>query len=67
MKLITILKKKVKIINGIKLFINDMFNVNFDETSVSYEYSDYLFDLMCKNGFIKNEKLFDIFFTIIIM
>jgi hypothetical protein len=45
-------EKKVKIINGIKLFINDMFDVNFDETSVSYEYSDYLFDLMCKDGFI---------------
>jgi hypothetical protein len=55
-------EEKIKIINGIKLFINDMFAVNFDETSVSYEYSDYLFDLMCKDGFIKNEKLFDIFF-----
>jgi hypothetical protein len=55
-------EEKIKIINGIKLFINDMFGVNFDETSVSYEYSDYLFDLMCKDGFIKNEKLFDIFF-----
>ena len=55
-------EEKIKIINGIKLFINDMFVVNFDETSVSYEYSDYLFDLMCKDGFIKNEKLFDIFF-----
>lgn len=55
-------EEKEKIINGIKLFINDMFNVDFDEASVSYEYSDYLFDLMCKDGFIKNEKLFDIFF-----
>ena len=55
-------EEKEKIINGIKLFINDMFNVDFDEVSVSYEYSDYIFDLMCKDGFIKNEKLFDIFF-----
>ena len=55
-------EEKEKIINGIKLFINDMFTVNFDEASVSYEYSDYIFDLMCKDGFIKNEKLFDIFF-----
>lgn len=55
-------EEKEKIINGIKLFINDMFNVDFDEASVSYEYSDYIFDLMCKDGFIKNEKLFDIFF-----
>lgn len=55
-------EEKQKIIDGIKLFINDMFNVDFDETSTSYEYSDYLFDLMCKDGFIKNKKLFDIFF-----
>lgn len=54
-------EKKVKIIDGIKLFINDMFGVSFDETSASYEYSDYLFDLMCKENYIKNEKLFDIF------
>lgn len=54
--------KKVKIINGIKLFINDMFAINFEETSISYEYPDYLFDLMCTKDFIKNEKLFDIFF-----
>ena len=54
--------EKIKIVNGIKLFINEMFNFNFDKQSVAYEYSDYLFDLMCKNGFIKNEKLFDIFF-----
>ena len=55
-------EEKEKIINGIKLFINDMFNVDFDASTVSYEYSDYIFDLMCKDGFIKNEKLFDIFF-----
>lgn len=55
-------EEKEKIINGIKLFINDMFNFDFDEASASYEYSDYIFDLMCKDGFIKNEKLFDIFF-----
>ena len=55
-------QEKTKIINGIKLFINDMFHFDFDEKLVSYEYSDYLFDLMCKKDFIKNEKLFDIFF-----
>lgn len=54
--------KKIKIVNGIKLFINDMFGMDFEETSVSYEYSDYLFNLMCKKDFVKNEKLFDIFF-----
>lgn len=55
-------EEKTKIIDGIKLFINDMFKFVFDENSVSYEYSDYLFNLMCKKDFIKNEKLFDIFF-----
>lgn len=54
-------EEKIKIINGIKFFINDMLQTDFDETTVSYEYSDYLFDLMCKKDFVKNEKLFDIF------
>ena len=55
-------EEKTKIIDGIKLFINHMFCFIFDENSASYEYSDYLFELMCKKDFIKNEKLFDIFF-----
>lgn len=53
--------EKTKIVNGIKIFINDIFNFDFEEKSVSYEYSDYLFDLMCKKDYIKNDKLFDIF------
>lgn len=55
-------EEKTKIINGIKLFINDMFNFDFDESVILYQYSDYLFDLMCKKDFIKKENLFDIFF-----
>jgi hypothetical protein len=55
-------KQKTEIINGIKKFIIDILQTDFDETNVSYEYSDMIFDLMCKENYIKNEKLFDIFF-----
>ena len=54
--------EKTQIINGIKLFINDMFNFNIDSEDVSYEFADNLFDLMCTPNYIKNDKLFDIFF-----
>ena len=53
---------KTKIIDGIKLFINDMFYFNIDFEDVSYEYADNLFDLMCTKNYIKNNTLFDIFF-----
>ena len=39
-----------------------MLEMEFDATTTSYEYSDMIFDLMCKENYIKNEKLFDIFF-----
>jgi hypothetical protein len=55
-------KQKTEIINGIKKFIIDILQTDFDETNVSYEYSDMIFDLMCKENYIKNENLFDIFF-----
>jgi len=55
-------KEKTEIINGIKKFIIDILQTNFDETNVSYEYSDFIFNLMCSKDYIKNEKLFDIFF-----
>ena len=55
-------KEKTEIINGIKKFIIDILQTNFDEASVSYEYSDSIFNLMCSKNYIKNEKLFDIFF-----
>jgi len=53
--------EKIKIINGIKMFINDIFDFDFKQNYVSYKYSDYLFDLMCQKDFIKTESLFDIF------
>ncbi len=55
-------KEKTEIINGIKKFIIDILQTDFDETNVSYEYSDFIFNLMCSKDYIKNEKLFDIFF-----
>jgi hypothetical protein len=55
-------EEKKEIINGIKQFVNDMFNFDINSNEISYVYADYIFDLMCKKDFIKNEKLFDIFF-----
>jgi hypothetical protein len=54
--------EKNQIIDGVKQFINDMLNFDIKSTEVSYVYSDFIFDLMCKENYIKNEKLFDIFF-----
>ncbi len=54
--------EKIKIVNGIKQFIKEMLDTNFDEKSVSYEYADSIFNLMCSKDYIKNKKLFDIFF-----
>jgi hypothetical protein len=54
--------EKTQIINGVKQFINDMFDFNIDKFEVEYNFSDYLFDLMCTENYIKNDKLFDIFF-----
>lgn len=56
------LDEKRKIILGIKNFIEDMFEFNIESEKVSYIYSDYIFDLMCKKDYIKNDSLFDIFF-----
>jgi hypothetical protein len=54
--------EKTQIIEGVKRFINDMFNFNIDSEDVSYKFADDLFDLMCTPNYIKNDKLFDIFF-----
>jgi hypothetical protein len=54
--------KKNEIIIGVKQFINDMFKFDIKTNDVSYSYSDMIFDLMCKENYVKNEKLFDIFF-----
>ena len=55
----TYFDKKIEIINGIKKFILDMFN---STEIVSKTNADYMFDLMCTDGYIKNESLFDSFF-----
>lgn len=52
--------EKQNIVNGIKQFVMECFNYNTDDV-ISYEYSDYIFNLMCKKDYIKNDKLFDIF------
>ncbi len=54
--------EKIKIVNGIKEFIKEMLNMNFDAKGISYDYADCIFNLMCSKDYIKNEKLFDIFF-----
>jgi len=53
--------EKTQIIDGVKLFINDMFNFNIDSEDVSYEFADNLFNLMCTDKYIKNDSLFNIF------
>jgi len=50
---------KIKIVNGIKKFILDMFDSN---QITSKTKADNMFDLMCRNGYVKNESLFDSFF-----
>ncbi len=52
--------EKEKIVNGVLQFIKDVFDLQMDY-EISYEYPDYIFDLMCKTGYIKNDILFDIF------
>lgn len=55
--------EKEKIIYGIKKFVNDMLNkIDMKKIDVSYEFSDCIFNLMCKNNYVKNKKLFDIFY-----
>jgi hypothetical protein len=54
--------EKCQIIDGVKLFINDIFNFNIDLENISYKFADNLFNLMCTENYIKNNKLFDIFF-----
>jgi hypothetical protein len=52
--------EKQKIVNGIKQFVKDVFNLQI-EYQISYEHSDYIFNLMCKKDYVNNNKLFDIF------
>ena len=39
-----------------------MLNFDINTNDVLYVYSDMIFNLMCKENYIKNKKLFDIFF-----
>ena len=55
--------KKIEIMTGIKKFILDMFDSTDESDSlVSNTLPDYMFDLMCTDGYIKNKSLFDSFF-----
>lgn len=53
---------KIKIVQGIKNFVNDMLFNNMNDYDVSQEISDNIFNLMCTNDYIKNELLFESFF-----
>jgi hypothetical protein len=52
---------KIKIVDGIKNFVNDMLigNINYNALP---EISDNIFNLMCTKDYIKNELLFESFF-----
>lgn len=52
---------KIKIVDGIRNFVNDMMN-NYINYNVSSEISDNIFNLMCTKNYIKNELLFESFF-----
>ena len=39
-----------------------MIEFNIDSNETNYQYSESIFDLMCKKDYIKNDSLFDIFF-----
>jgi hypothetical protein len=54
-------ENKKEIIQGIKDFTTDMLDSEIDFKSVSNEKPDYIFNLMCKKGYVKNDELFDIF------
>ena len=52
---------KIKIVEGIKNFVNDVLNNNLNY-SISPETADNIFNLMCSKDYIKNELLFESFF-----
>lgn len=52
---------KISIVLGIKSFMRDMFESNIDMGTYSYEFSDYIFNLMCTANYIQSDKLFDSF------
>ena len=52
---------KIKIVDGIRNFINDMLTGNINYNALP-EISDNIFNLMCTKDYIKNELLFESFF-----
>jgi hypothetical protein len=53
---------KIKIVNGIKDFVNDMLSFEIEESEIPQHFPDDLFHLMCMKTTIKNEGLFNSFF-----
>jgi hypothetical protein len=52
---------KIKIVEGIKNFVNDTLNKDINYI-ISPEFSDNIFNLMCSKDYVKNELLFESFF-----
>lgn len=53
---------KIQIVTGIKKFIKEMLNSNIDLSEPLITLPDTIFNLMCTNGYIRNESLFDTFY-----
>jgi hypothetical protein len=53
---------KIKIVNGIKDFVNDMLSFEIEKSEIPQHFSDNLFDLMCMKSGIKDEELFNSFY-----
>jgi hypothetical protein len=53
---------KIKIVNGIQDFVNDMLSFEIKKSEIPQHFSDNLFDLMCMKSGIKNEGLFNSFY-----
>jgi hypothetical protein len=56
------IEDKIKIVNGIIRFVLDMLNFDIDTNNVSYQKPAYIFDLMCKKNYVKNDTLFKSFY-----
>jgi predicted amino acid-binding ACT domain protein len=53
---------KIKIVNGIKEFVTDILSFEIEETEISQQMPDNLFNLMCTSDYVKNQSLFNTFF-----
>lgn len=56
-----IFNDKILIVSGIKLFIKNMLDLNVDMNTYSFEFSDYIFNLMCTPNYVLSDTLFDSF------